>query len=63
MDDEYLPGYQWHLWPHHHTHTYEPDDRPTHSQLIGPDGQPLRYAPKQRIGFILPHERRKNEGR
>lgn len=31
---------------------YEPD-LPTHSQLLGPDGNPLPYAPKPRLGFDL----------
>jgi hypothetical protein len=28
-------------------------ERETHSQLLGPDGKPLRYAPPQPIGFDL----------
>ena len=28
-------------------------DRDTHSKLLGPDGNPLPYAPRQAIGFNL----------
>lgn len=29
------------------------DDRPNESRLLGPDGHPLRYEPRQPIGFDL----------
>lgn len=28
-------------------------DRPNHSQLLGPDGNPLPYAPRPPMGFDL----------
>jgi|GEM_PF-5350308 len=29
------------------------DDRPTESAILGPDGRPLKYEPRQRVGFDL----------
>lgn len=29
------------------------DDCPTHSPILGPDGLPLEYEPRQPIGFDL----------
>ena len=28
-------------------------ERPAYSQLLGPDGHPLQYEPRMRIGFDL----------
>jgi hypothetical protein len=28
-------------------------DYPTHSQVFGPDGRPLEYEPRQKVGFDL----------
>ncbi|MFG6637351.1 hypothetical protein ACGYJ8_15435 [Sulfitobacter sp. 1A12126] len=29
------------------------DDRPTESAILGPDGRPLQYEPRRRVGFDL----------
>lgn len=28
-------------------------ERPSHSKLLGPDGRPLPYEPRQQVGFDL----------
>lgn len=40
---------------HEFADTVYEDDCPTHSLVLGPDGWPLEYEPKQEIGFVLPH--------
>lgn len=53
-------GYQpralaWTEWGGHHpvADTVEVGDYPTHSPVLGPDGSPLEYEPRQPVGFDL----------
>ena len=36
-----------------HADTVHENDYPTHSPVLGPDGRPLRYEPRLRMGFAL----------
>lgn len=36
-------------------------ERQTHSRLLGPDGKPLSYEPKQPLGFDLTPKHRRSE--
>lgn len=49
---------EWAFVNQHWPTVHEPDDRPTHSKLLGPDGNPLRYAPRPRMGFDLTPRRK-----
>ena len=37
---------------------HEADEKPTHSQILGPDGQPLKYEQSPRLGFDLSPRKR-----
>lgn len=42
-----------HWGPHGFADTIHVEDYPTHSPVLGPNGSPLQYAPKQPLGFDL----------
>lgn len=44
----------------HYADEVHEQERPTHSQLLGPDGKPLQYAPPQPVGFDL---RKRGQGK